>query len=244
MNLSLKTPLLMLLSYFVAFLFFSCSRDSDLFDDYVLGDSSEDEIGAFDPDSNNQGSSGTETNTVNDTFEVVLSNSTVLDVLANDSFKSLEIAITETSEPSFGSVEINKDNTLTYTPNEGGIVEILNTSSNPPSELMDEFTYTAESKFDGIVENTSVGTVRVRILLPPREQGSPSANLLFGSGFEGSTTVNANGAVGAPNDYQYITGTDSSTGFTWSSNLIPSWRDSGSGIHTIYGGSNPQDNTK
>ncbi|MEP0133060.1 MAG: Ig-like domain-containing protein [Eudoraea sp.] len=80
----------------------------------------------------NNGNSGT---TVNDNYQTSSNGSIVLDVLANDTFeKPEEVSIIETSQPNNGTVVINDDNTLTYTPE-----EIL--AAEP---VTDTFTYTAE----------------------------------------------------------------------------------------------------
>ncbi|WP_275575364.1 Ig-like domain-containing protein, partial [Methylocucumis oryzae] len=68
----------------------------------------------------------------------------IIDVLANDSFEGSPV-ITSTSTPSHGTVEINADGTVTYTP-------------NPGYTGNDSFSYTVTSP-DGITETATVNIV-------------------------------------------------------------------------------------
>ncbi|WP_282163170.1 Ig-like domain-containing protein [Ulvibacterium marinum] len=97
----------------------SCSKDSDLLSDYVLADA--------------DSSLENRRFVVDDTYYYLAHNeSIILDVLSNDQYDDQEeVTITETSSPSNGIVEINPDETLTYTPNSDAGIE-------------DTFTYTTE----------------------------------------------------------------------------------------------------
>ena len=97
-------PLKVLLLCIVTIFQFSCSKDSDLLTDYVLSDTLD--------------AKGIGNIVVDDTYHVSLTGSIVLDVLENDTFENeAEVVITETSTPTNGTVAINNDETLTYTPN-------------------------------------------------------------------------------------------------------------------------------
>lgn len=100
----------------------SCSKDSDLLADHILLDGSEGHNVKL---------------LVDDQFVISHSNSVVLDVLENDKFTEIEqIEIVETSTPENGTVVINEDNTVTYTPND---------STATGSTVPDSFTYTTTS---------------------------------------------------------------------------------------------------
>ena len=161
-----KSPLAMLCLVFTIITLSSCSKDSDLIADYValdpdigtiakfvandsylisISDNQEDDT--FEIVVNNENSvtsaSGSNGTTVDDSYQVSSNVSITLDVLANDTFENKEgISIIETSQPNNGTVVINDDNTLTYTPD-----EILATEP-----VTDTFTYSVE------VENND-GTV-------------------------------------------------------------------------------------
>ncbi|MRX63325.1 Ig-like domain-containing protein [Maribacter luteus] len=115
----------MILLYIVLF-HFSCSKDTDLLTDYVLSET-QDTI-----DISNVA--------VDDSFQVFSNTAMVLDVLSNDTFENPEeVSITETSTPINGTVVINDDNTLTYTPN----AEV--TEQVAEGEVVDTFTYNTEA---------------------------------------------------------------------------------------------------
>ena len=94
MKFNKQSPLHVVLLCFVLIFQFSCSKDSDLLADYVLADSLDSKsIGNF---------------VVDDTYQVSLSGSMVLDVLANDTFENeAEVVITETSTPTNGTVALS-----------------------------------------------------------------------------------------------------------------------------------------
>ncbi len=98
------TKIIKLSTLFIAILLsFSCNKDADLLTDYVLSDS----INAAD-------SAG---NVANDHFEVLADRSTIFNVLLNDKFKKNQrVKVIHTSTPRMGTVKINADNTITYTP--------------------------------------------------------------------------------------------------------------------------------
>ena len=132
MNLNSLPPLKMLLLCFVVIFQFSCSKDSDLLTDYVISDTSV--------------SKGIANLVVDDTYQVSLSGSIILDVLANDTFENgAEVVILETSTPTNGTVVINNDDeTLTYTPTPEIIEQVSDTTNTATVEVVDTFTYTAE----------------------------------------------------------------------------------------------------
>ncbi len=131
MNLNSLPPLKMLLLCFVVIFQFSCSKDSDLLTDYVISDTSV--------------SKGIANLVVDDTYQVSLSGSIILDVLANDTFENgAEVVISETSTPANGTVAINNDETLTYTPNAEILEQVSDAANTAVGEVIDTFTYTAE----------------------------------------------------------------------------------------------------
>lgn len=136
MKLLLKQQVQVCLLLIIAIFNFSCSKDSDLLSDYVIS-TEEDVSGIFNL-------------VVNDSYYVNMDNSVVFDVLSNDRFDDLNnVSILETSNPQFGDVVINNDNTLTYTPSE------------EESEVEDNFTYTVEQTQDDGSQNTQTGTVTI-----------------------------------------------------------------------------------
>ena len=131
MKFNKQSPLHVVLFSLILIFQFSCSKDSDLLTDYVLADSLD--------------SKGIVNLVVDDTYQVSLSGSMVLDVLANDTFENeAEVVITETSTPNNGTVAINNDETLTYTPNAEIIEQVSDTTNTAVGEVVDTFTYTVE----------------------------------------------------------------------------------------------------
>ena len=127
MKFNKQSPLHVVLLCLILIFQFSCSKDSDLLTDYVLADSLDSKVIA--------------NLVVDDTYQVSLSGSMVLDVLANDTFENeAVVVITETSTPTNGTVAINNDETLTYTPN----AEIIEQVSETSVGEVDTFTYTVE----------------------------------------------------------------------------------------------------
>ncbi|SEC18032.1 hypothetical protein SAMN05192540_2556 [Maribacter dokdonensis] len=119
-NLQIPTRMAALLC--LVFIFQSCSKDADLLSEYVI--------------TKNDNATNLQTYVVNDVFYIESSTHIVLDVLNNDNFDELStVSITNTSTAQNGTIVINSDNTLTYTPKE----EVTATE-----EFEDTFTYTAE----------------------------------------------------------------------------------------------------
>ena len=85
------------------FIIFSCSKDSDLLADYVVGDAESAQLFYG--------------RVQDDIFFSTNESSVILDVLANDGFiNSKKVNIIDVTQPTKGSVVINADKTLTYTP--------------------------------------------------------------------------------------------------------------------------------
>ncbi len=141
MNFKTLTPLkVFLLGIFIIFQF-SCSKDSDLLTDYALSET--------------QNTLDLSELILDDTFFINSEASITLDVLANDGFENTEnVTIAETSEPENGTVVINPDNTLTYTPETG-------TSEDSTEEIEDTFTYTTEVVNENESVSTGTGNVTV-----------------------------------------------------------------------------------
>ena len=138
MKLNTQSPLHVLLFSLILIFQFSCSKDSDLLAEYVIADAQKAIL-------------------IDDIFVVSLNGSTVLDVLANDTFESEEeVVITETSTPTNGTVEINSDNTLTYTP-------------ETTEETEDSFTYTTEVVNTNETVSTETSNVTVTLTEDPNK---------------------------------------------------------------------------
>lgn len=143
LNIPMKKHAIFSLKMLALSLFFilhlSCSKDSDLLLDSVLNDAQEEVfIGKY---------------VQNDTFNIYLNDSVVLDVLSNDNFENPEeVVIMDISSPSNGSVVVNEDNTITYTPTS-------ETTTAP--ETVDTFTYTVEVENTDNSNGTETGTVTV-----------------------------------------------------------------------------------
>ncbi|MBD1262676.1 hypothetical protein HZY62_18915 [Maribacter polysiphoniae] len=150
MKFNTPSPLKVLVLIFVFILHSSCSKDSDLMTDYVLSETQNTlDIGQL---------------IIDDTFEVSSPGSITLDVLANDAFENQEeVLITETSTPSNGTVEINTDNTLTYTPNLEVVEQVTETTDASVSEVVDTFTYTTEVVNEDESVSTDTGNVIVTV---------------------------------------------------------------------------------
>ena len=135
MKINTQYPLQVLLLSFALIFQFSCSKDSDLLADYVLADTIDaKDVRRF---------------VVDDTYFISSIGSINLDVLSNDTFtEQEEVTITETSTPTNGNVEINPDDTLTYTP-----------EADTPTT--DTFTYTTEVVNEDETVSTEQGTVTI-----------------------------------------------------------------------------------
>ncbi len=122
MKTNYQSPLKVSLLCFALIFQFSCSKDSDLLSDYVITDTEALLSGKY---------------VVADNYQLFSSGSMILDVLANDNFiNGAQVVISGTSSPNNGTVVINNNQTLTYTPN----------ANSSTSEFEDTFTYTAEAE--------------------------------------------------------------------------------------------------
>ena len=104
----------------MAFCLSSCSKDSDLLAEYIILSEDSYDIIAID-----------------DFFRITPNSPVVLDVLANDNYEdNSTVEIIETSDPDGGTLLVNPDNTITYTPepHEG----------EGEQGTKDTFTYTSE----------------------------------------------------------------------------------------------------
>lgn len=119
---------------FVFTCLFSCSKDSDLLEEYALYDEPFNEpIQIRD-----------------DLFKTDGGGSIILDVLSNDSFPdSTKVTIKNISSPSHGTVQIREDNTIVYTPMGTG------TETSPPSADGSSSTQTSESSTTTSTEGNS-----------------------------------------------------------------------------------------
>lgn len=116
---------------FVLISLFSCSKDTDLLADFVISDLQEARfIGNL---------------AISDNFVVAPQKSIVLDVLANDTFTDPDkVKIVETSQPTNGTVVINKDKTLTFypdsadAPDTGTDNETQDSQSEPENDSAEE----------------------------------------------------------------------------------------------------------
>jgi len=123
----------------LVFIFQSCSKDADLLSEYVI--------------TKDENATNLQTYVVNDVFYINNNSDIILDVLNNDNFEELSnVSIINTTTAQNGNIEINNDNTLTYTPKE----EVIETE-----EFEDSFTYTAEEVEEDGTVTQEVGTVTV-----------------------------------------------------------------------------------
>lgn len=141
-----------LLSFLCFSQLLSCSKDSDLLAEYVLKEDVND-VSIY---------------VMDDNFSITNGQSTILDVLNNDQFSNLEnVTIVNTTTPENGTVIINSNNTLTYTPNpvpetetpetETPETETPETDTSEPSEpeTAETTTETVSDTFDYTVEETT-----------------------------------------------------------------------------------------
>ena len=125
----------------------SCSKDADLLTDYVVAD--------------NLSAVNIQTLLLNDSYTYANSGPIVLDVLSNDSFFEPEtVNIIEVSEPENGTVTINEDKTITYTPN--NVIEdpvsddsVTNDETATEVENTPEINTTVDEVETVVIENTS-----------------------------------------------------------------------------------------
>lgn len=140
--------------------FTSCSKDSDLFDATVESQIEEEKDKQL--DENGQLIPSVSFEAMDDEFTISGNvGSSTLDVLKNDNVQETEsFQIVEVSEPAEGTLTINADNTLTYTP----APDSANKAGNN-GIVSDNFTYTLEARKGGntgkktasVVVNTQYG---------------------------------------------------------------------------------------
>ncbi|MFC4097898.1 Ig-like domain-containing protein [Euzebyella saccharophila] len=151
-----------ILSKFIFVIFilhFSCSKDTDLLSSRLISDS----LQEF----------GNELIIKNDIYYFQGSNEIVLNVLDNDIINDENnVKIITTTQPENGSVEINSDNTLTYSPNNevessqnvsstADILEAENQSTTEENIEEDTFTYTVETTDENGQSTTKEGKVTI-----------------------------------------------------------------------------------
>lgn len=118
-------------------LLLACNKDNDLLSEYVVSEDNYDFASRL---------------VVDDNYNVQFGTQEVLDVLENDNFtNTIEVTITNVSNPSYGEVTINEDNTLVYVAPEN------------PTEVEDTFTYTTENKDENGQTTSDTGNVTIAI---------------------------------------------------------------------------------
>ncbi|MBU2975927.1 pectate lyase family protein [Zobellia sp. B3R18] len=142
---------LILAVYALTFLL-SCSKDTDLLADLVVSDVQQAKL--------------TANLAVSDKFLINSQESTVLDVLNNDSFiDDNKVEIIETSQPENGLIVINTDKTLTYFPNPSDAPdEVVSTEEKPsiPSEIpIIENQQNPEMEEPSVMEEETNGTIEI-----------------------------------------------------------------------------------
>ncbi|EAR01096.1 Ig-like domain-containing protein [Maribacter sp. HTCC2170] len=154
MKINSKIPLQVLSLCFILIFHYSCSKDSDLLTDYVTSENMDtSDIGLL---------------IIDDTYFMSATSNVTLDVLANDTFENEEeVNITETSSPSNGTVAINDNNTITYTPDSEVIEQVSDTTNNEVVEVVDTFTYTTEVVNEDETVSTETGNVTVTVTEDP-----------------------------------------------------------------------------
>lgn len=142
----------MALTFFCIYLIAACTKDTDLLADYVL---SNDDVATIIG----------EGKVVDDTYSVNLNQSIILDVLNNDNFEpGSNVIIVSTTNPRWGTIEINEDNTLTYIPNAESTEDASETSEESEESQEsneDSFDYTTEEINEDGTTSTEEGTVTV-----------------------------------------------------------------------------------
>ncbi|MUH36917.1 hypothetical protein D9O36_13770 [Zobellia amurskyensis] len=152
---------------FLFIFLFSCSKDTDLLADYIVSDNPSSAIANI---------------VINDNYFVNGQNSLVLDVLSNDTFNDKEnVEIIDVSIPDSGTILLNKDKTITYTPKttidtnsetnteESEEIELdkedstKESSQNITEPTKDSFTYTTETTNEEGNKEVQTGTVNITI---------------------------------------------------------------------------------
>ncbi|NHF61545.1 hypothetical protein FK220_019490 [Flavobacteriaceae bacterium TP-CH-4] len=193
MNIKSPSPVVMLY-FFVFFVSISCTKDSDLLSDYVSTELQPDLV--------------FKTFVVDDRFSTTPETSITVDVLENDTFSDeANVKIIGVSEPANGTVEINEDKTITYTPNPpdendttADTTDTTDTSddttdtpedtTDTTEETTDTFTYTTEVVNEDETVTVEEGTVTVEIIDYGELKAFPSAY-----GFGKNTTGGRGGYV-------------------------------------------------
>lgn len=134
--------------------FTSCSKDSDLFDATVESQIEEEKDKQL--DENGQLIPSVSFEAMDDEFTISGNvESSTLDVLKNDNVQDTEsFQIVEVSEPTEGTLTINADNTLTYTP----APDSANKAGNN-GIVSDNFTYTLQASKGGNTGNKTASVV-------------------------------------------------------------------------------------
>ncbi|MDC6389776.1 glycosyl hydrolase family 28-related protein [Maribacter sp. PR1] len=141
----LSPPAQLLLGTLLVFCF-SCSKDADLLSEYVITDDEQVLYAQY---------------IVDDNYYVRPGSSVVLDVLTNDIIDDqAQVTITNTSEPENGTIQINDDNTLTYTPTTTNVDE-GSTNNEETGPVTDTFDYTTEVVNEDESVTTDTGNVKV-----------------------------------------------------------------------------------
>ncbi len=126
----------------IALLNFACSKDTDLLAEYIVSESLE--------------SYYLKNLAIDDSYIVSSNGSATFDVLENDTFENNNVVIVGTSSPQSGTLTINEDQTITYTPTE----EIVN---QPNVIISDKFTYVTETTNQSDEVESQEATVNISI---------------------------------------------------------------------------------
>lgn len=134
--------------------FTSCSKDSDLFDATVESQIEEEKDKQL--DENGQLIPSVSFEAMDDEFTISGNvGSSTLDVLKNDNVQDTEsFQIVEVSEPTEGTLTINADNTLTYTPHPDAA-----NKAGDNGVVSDNFTYTLQASKGGNTGNKTASVV-------------------------------------------------------------------------------------
>ncbi|WP_127140790.1 Ig-like domain-containing protein [Flagellimonas marinaquae] len=134
--------------------FTSCSKDSDLFDATVESQIEEEKDKQL--DENGQLIPSVSFEAMDDEFTISGNvGSSTLDVLKNDNVQDTEsFQIVEVSEPTEGTLTINADNTLTYTPHPDAA-----NKAGDNGVVSDNFTYTLQASKGGNTGNKTATVV-------------------------------------------------------------------------------------
>ncbi len=172
MILDTNSPLKVLPLLIILLSSLSCSKDSDLLAEYVVADTQIQ--GRF---------------VVDDFFFVSLSGSTTLDVLANDGIDEEDSAtITNVTQPDNGTVTLNDNSTITYTPDTPNSLDTSN-DTEETAETADTFTYTVEVDNGDGTATMSEGDVIVNSFRQNPEAASLQSYGAVGDGITDDTAA-------------------------------------------------------